>query len=228
MQLAEAQAHRSITREAQFRTAVALDVARARGCDSLECGAAAAHFCPVAYGSPNAVFVVLVTQDDNGNMRALVSDDNRQLPMLPSGGDGRSARQARVGVASRFCATPNLPCVGSTRTRFLCSTDRGSLSLRVRFLALCPELSRSSRRGGRWRKWQAAAYIFQSLPPCLVWLRTVNVEPPFRSWTSQTVPCVLGASCRYPTLRRRCRQHGRHSCIILRRWTRVLGGCSLR
>ena len=30
MQLAEAQAHRSITREAQFRTAIALDVARAR------------------------------------------------------------------------------------------------------------------------------------------------------------------------------------------------------
>ena len=30
--------------------------------------------------------------------------------MLPSNGDGRSARQARVDVASRFCATLNLPC----------------------------------------------------------------------------------------------------------------------
>ena len=109
MQLAEAQAHRSVCREAQFRTAIALDVAKARGCDSLECRAAAS-FCPVAYGLPNAVFVVLVTQDDDGNMRALVSDDNRQLPMLPGSGDGRSARQARVDVASRFCATLNLPC----------------------------------------------------------------------------------------------------------------------
>ena len=97
MQLAEAQAHRSITREGQFRTAVALDVARARGCDSLECRAAA-QFCPVAYGLPNALFVVLVTQDDDGNMRAFVSNDNRQLPMLPSNGDGRSARQARVDM----------------------------------------------------------------------------------------------------------------------------------
>ena len=109
MQLAEAQAHRSITSEAQFRTAVTLDVARAPSCDSLECRAAA-WFCPVAYGSPNAVFVVLVTQDGDGNMRAFVSDDNRQLPMLPGNCDGRSARQARVGVASRFCATLNLPC----------------------------------------------------------------------------------------------------------------------
>ena len=109
MQLAEAQAHRSVCREAQFRTAIALDVAKARGCDSLECRAAAS-FCPVAYGLPNAVFVVLVTQDDDGNMRALVSDDNRQLPMLPCGGDGRSARQSRVDIASRFCATLNLPC----------------------------------------------------------------------------------------------------------------------
>ena len=74
MQLAGAQAHRSITREAQFRTAITLDVARARGCDSLECWAAA-QFCPVAYGSRNAVFVVLVTHDDDGNMRVLVSDD---------------------------------------------------------------------------------------------------------------------------------------------------------
>ena len=107
MQLAEAQAHRSIIREAQFRTAVALDVARARGCGTLECRAAA-QFCPVAYGSPNAAFVVLVTQDDDGNMRAFVSDDNRQLSMLPSDGDGRSARQARVDVTSRFCATLKL------------------------------------------------------------------------------------------------------------------------
>ena len=76
MQLVEAQAHRSITREAQFRTAIALDVSRARGCGSLE-RRAAAQFYPVAYGSPSAVFVVLVTQDDDGNMRALVSDDNR-------------------------------------------------------------------------------------------------------------------------------------------------------
>ena len=110
MQLADAEAHRSITREAQFRTAVALDVTRARGCDSLECRVAT-RFCPVAYGSPNAVFVVLVTQDDDGGMRALVSDDNRQLPIFPDNGDGRSARQARVDVASRFCATLNLPCM---------------------------------------------------------------------------------------------------------------------
>ena len=59
---------------------------------------------------PNAVFVVLVTQNDDGNMRALVSDDNRQLPMLANNGNGRSARQACVDVASRFCATLNLPC----------------------------------------------------------------------------------------------------------------------
>ena len=39
-----------------------------------------------------------------------MTDDNRQLPMLLGNGDGRSARQARVDVASRFCATLNLPC----------------------------------------------------------------------------------------------------------------------
>ena len=30
--------------------------------------------------------------------------------MLPSNGDGRSARQARVDIASRFCVALNLPC----------------------------------------------------------------------------------------------------------------------
>ena len=48
MQLAEAEAHRSITREAQFRTAVALDVACARGCDSLE--SRMSSCCPVLPG----------------------------------------------------------------------------------------------------------------------------------------------------------------------------------
>ena len=226
MQLAEAQAHRSITREAQFRTAIALDVVRARGRDSLECRAAA-QFCPVAYGSSSVVFVFLVTQGDDGNMRAFVSDDNRQLPMLPSNGDGRSAREARVDVASRFCATLNLPC-GFDPHSFL-EFDRPWLSVvACPLLDLVPGAEYESRRGGRWRKWRTATYIFRSLPPCLVWLRTVSAEPPFRSSTSQTAPCMLDASWRCPTLRRRYRQHGRRSCIILRRWTRTLGGCSLR
>ena len=33
-----------------------------------------------------------------------------EQPQHASSGDGRSARQARVDVASRFCATLNLPC----------------------------------------------------------------------------------------------------------------------
>ena len=106
MQLAEAQAHRNVTREAQFRTAIALDVARARGVDSPE-SRAAMRFYPVAYGPPLSVFVVLVIQDEDGELRVLVSDDKRQLPMLPCSGQGQSARQARVDVASRFCATLN-------------------------------------------------------------------------------------------------------------------------
>ena len=59
MQLAEAQAHRSVTREGQFRTAIALDVARGRGVDSLE-SRAALRFAPVAYGSSHDAFVILV------------------------------------------------------------------------------------------------------------------------------------------------------------------------
>ena len=74
MQLAEAQAHRSVTREGQFRTAIELDVAWSRGVDSLE-SCAALRFAPVAYGSSHDAFVVLVNQTDDGDLRALISND---------------------------------------------------------------------------------------------------------------------------------------------------------
>ena len=55
------------------------------------------------------MFIVLVAQDSDGDLRVLVLDDNRQLPVLPGTGGGRSARQVRVEIASRFCATLSAP-----------------------------------------------------------------------------------------------------------------------
>ena len=103
MQLAEAQAHRSVTRESQYDIAVALDDAVARGDESLE-AVAAARFAPLAYAHPSDTFVVLVTIDDDGNLRAFVSADKRQLPRATR----RSAaptRDARVDIAKAYVAT---------------------------------------------------------------------------------------------------------------------------
>ena len=106
MQLAEAQAHRSVTREGQLRTAIALDVARSRGVDSLE-SRAALRFAPVAYGSPHDAFVVLVIQSDDGDLRALVSNDRRQLPVIPAADKSQPSRDSIVTAATRFCASLN-------------------------------------------------------------------------------------------------------------------------
>ena len=101
MQLAEAQAHRSVTREGQFRTAIALDVARSRGVDSLE-SRAALRFAPVAYGSPHGAFVVLVIQTDDGGLRALISRDKRQLPVISNSAEPTPSRDSIVTAATRF------------------------------------------------------------------------------------------------------------------------------
>jgi len=106
MQLAEAQAHRSVTREGQFRTAIALDVARTRGVDSLE-SRAALRFAPVAYGSSHDAFVVLVIQTGDGDLRALVSNDRRQLPVIPAADKPQPSRDSIVTAATRFCASLN-------------------------------------------------------------------------------------------------------------------------
>ena len=103
MQLAEAQAHRSVTRESQYDVALALDDAVARGDESLE-AVAAARFAPLAYANPSDTFVVLVTIDDDGTLRAFVSADKRQLPRATR----RSAtptRDARVDIAKAYVAT---------------------------------------------------------------------------------------------------------------------------
>ena len=100
---AEAQAHRSVTRESQYDIAIALDDAVARGDESLE-AVAAARFAPLAYAHPSDTFVVLVTIDDDGNLRAFVSADKRQLPRATR----RSAtptRDARVDIANAYVAT---------------------------------------------------------------------------------------------------------------------------
>jgi len=62
----------------------------------------------VAYGSPHgAFFVFLVIQTNNGNLRALISRDKRQLPVISNSAEPAPSRDSIVTVATRFCASLN-------------------------------------------------------------------------------------------------------------------------
>ena len=61
----------------------------------------------MAYGSSHDAFVVLVIQTDDGDLRALVSNDRRQLPLIPAADELQPSRDSIVTVATRLCASLN-------------------------------------------------------------------------------------------------------------------------
>ena len=82
---------------------LALDGAVAHGDESLE-AAAASRFAPLAYAHPSDTFVVLVTTDEAGTLRAFVSANKRQLPRAAQR-SATTTRDARVDIAKAYVAT---------------------------------------------------------------------------------------------------------------------------
>ena len=100
MRLAEPVAHRSVCRSQQSRTARSLDAHLETSEPSFVTYLAGA-FWPVQYHNDKSAFVVVTTTDDNGNLMALVSADNLQLPRALVGGSAGS-RDSLVAAASKL------------------------------------------------------------------------------------------------------------------------------
>ena len=100
MRLNEPAAHRSVCRAQQSRTARLLDVHFETNEPSFITYLANA-FWPVQYHNDRSAFVVVTTTDEHGNLLALVSIGDLQLPRALVGGSAGS-RDSLVAAASEL------------------------------------------------------------------------------------------------------------------------------